>query len=61
MDKRFIIPEKAKEPKELSVDDIDDISRSLTATKRESEERVARAHRDGNQIIYGGYRRYDAG
>lgn len=54
---KYIIPETAKEPKELSADDI---SRILRATKRESEERVARAHRDGNQIIYGGYRRYDA-
>lgn len=57
MTKRFLLPEKASEPKELSVDDI---SRILRATKRESEERVAKAHRDGNQIIYGGYRRYDA-
>lgn len=57
MNKRFLLPEKAEEPKELSVDDI---SRILRATKRESEERVAKVHRDGNQIIYGGQRRYDS-
>ena len=35
------------------------ISKHLRITKRESEARVAEAHRDGNQIIYGGQRRYD--
>jgi hypothetical protein len=41
------------------MDLIDQISKHLRIGKRESEARVAEAHRDGNQIIYGGQRRYD--
>jgi len=41
------------------MDLIDKISKHLRATKRESEARVAEAHRDGNQVIYGGQARHD--
>jgi len=39
--------------------DVLEIAKKLIFGKRESEERVAEAHRDGNQVIYGGYGRFD--
>lgn len=36
-----------------------EIAKRLISGKRESEEKVAEAHRDGNQVIYGGYSRFD--
>lgn len=46
--------------KDEIIDRLDDISKQLREGKRASEKRVQDAHRDGNQIIYGGYSRHDA-
>jgi hypothetical protein len=43
------------------MDRLDKISKSLRDGKSASERRVRAMHRDGNQIIYGGYHRYDSG
>lgn len=50
---------KSKEEAEEELRSAEQISKMLIESKRESEARVAEAHREGNQIIYGGYRRYD--
>jgi hypothetical protein len=41
------------------MDRLDEISKELKDGKRASEERVARKHTDGNQIVYYGYSRHD--
>ena len=52
--------DRLAEDRNRMADFIDDISRCLIEGKRDSEKRVQDKHRDGNQIIYGGQRRYDA-
>jgi hypothetical protein len=42
------------------MDRLDQISKALRENKKNSEEKVQNAHRNGNQIVYGGYKRIDA-
>jgi len=54
--KRIIMKEV---PEGEEMDAVDLVSKRLRDTKRESEARVQKAHREGTTIVYGGQLRYD--